>query len=171
MLSSMRYGTMSDYSTMELLHDAYHSIRDAWAALSNDQSRDDTAPWNSWRNVPEDTPITTRDVLLHVVEFSAADAGKSVLHHVAALAGAYRPDAVTAEGLHSTGGRASPATPWRAPYSKVPLLLACYCTLTPMNAPADRHACTCGRPASTARAAATLPRPISRARSRASGSL
>lgn len=91
-------------STIDHLNWAYCSLRDAWHVLSTDQARDESAPWHQWQaEAAEDNPATARDLLLTVAEWDAADAVKSVLHHVKLLALAYLPAALTDEGLDWRG--------------------------------------------------------------------
>lgn len=46
-----------------------------------------------------DGPVTEREMLLQVAEVAAADAGKSVLHHLRLLAMSYPPDALADDGM------------------------------------------------------------------------
>jgi len=84
---------------MDHLTWAYCSLRDAWQTLSNDEDCDDDAPWNQWMSGETDDPVTEREMLLQKAQLAAADAGKSVLHHLRLLARAYPPDALADDGL------------------------------------------------------------------------
>lgn len=89
--------TESDHSTLDLLTWAYCSLRDTWHALNTDEECDEAAPWNQW--MLNDGPVTEREMLLQVAEVAAADAGKSVLHHLRLLAMSYPPDALADDGM------------------------------------------------------------------------
>lgn len=93
--------TERDYSTLDHLTWAYCSLRDAWLALSTDESCDEAAPWNQWKS--DDGLVTEREMLLQVAELAAVDAGKSVLHHLRLLAMAYPPDALADDGMDPNG--------------------------------------------------------------------
>jgi hypothetical protein len=87
---------------MDHLTWAYCSLRDAWQTLSTDKDCDEAAPWNQWMNASTG-PVTEREILLQVAQLAAADAGKSVLHHLRLLARAYPPDALADDGLDPNG--------------------------------------------------------------------
>lgn len=80
---------------MDHLTWAYCSLRDAWQAMSTDEDCDEAAPWNQWLQDEGDSPVTEREMLLQAAQLAAADAGKSVLHHLRLLARAYPPNAPT----------------------------------------------------------------------------
>lgn len=88
---------------MDHLTWAYSSLRDAWQTLSTDEDCGQAAPWNQWLSEGTDDPVTEREMLLQVAQLTAADAGKSVLHHLRLLAWAYPPDALTDDGLDPNG--------------------------------------------------------------------
>jgi len=87
---------------MDLLTWAYCSLRDAWRSLSNDEDCDEAAPWNQWLEGTGD-PVTECEMLLQKAQWTAADAAKSVLHHLRLFARAYPPDAFADDGLDPNG--------------------------------------------------------------------
>lgn len=95
--------TEPEYSTLNHLTWAYCSLRDAWQALSTDEDCDEAASWNQWMSDVSDGPVTEREMLLQVAQLAAADAGKSVLHHLRLLAMAYPQDALADDGLDPNG--------------------------------------------------------------------
>lgn len=91
---------VADPSTMDNVTWAYRSLRDAWHVLNTDTTCAEAAPWNQWVSAAAaDDPISDREILLQVAQLAAADAGRSVLHHLRLLARAYPPDAFTDDRL------------------------------------------------------------------------
>lgn len=99
---SWRMGLVGD-STMDHLTWTYGALRDAWHALSTDQNCDESAPWNQPQPGVAKDRVSERVMLLTMAEWSAANAGKSVLHHLRLLALAYPPVAFSDEGVDSRG--------------------------------------------------------------------
>jgi hypothetical protein len=91
--------TADDASTLDHLTWAYQSLRDAWLTLCLDRECDTAAPWKLWRSGLPTSLNEAQETLLHVAEFTAADAAKSVLHHLRLLARSYPPEALADDGL------------------------------------------------------------------------
>ncbi|MEA2959747.1 MAG: hypothetical protein QOJ58_5748 [Alphaproteobacteria bacterium] len=100
---------------LDALVGTYVELRDAWRAalLGQDCSRD--APWQRWRDQPEDTPMTARYLFMQYAEESGMLAAQAVTQHLGLLARAYWLDPADPDG--SEGRRwlhAAPFAPARA---------------------------------------------------------
>jgi hypothetical protein len=90
-------------------------LRNAWRATLLERDCSVDAPWQHWRNQPEDAPITARDFLMQYAESSGMLAAQAVTQHLGLLARAYWLDPGNVDG--SEGDRwlhAAPFAPARA---------------------------------------------------------
>ena len=86
------------HSVTDLLVLSYVQLRDAWVKAHQVQDCSTDAPWHQWRDVPEDAPITLRDVLMDFGEKSGSLAARAEGQHLDLLARAYWLDPAAPDG-------------------------------------------------------------------------
>lgn len=82
---------MAGDHSLDLLHEAYVDLRDAWMATCTDQGRDYGSPAFRWRQGDDNDPITARHCLMQAGELAAVNATQGVLHAPRVLVRAYPP--------------------------------------------------------------------------------